>query len=49
MALGKGIEGGEVGEKITSFSVLKHTQKVGVDAIFCMIAKHISVHIVLST
>ena len=37
MALGKGLEGVEVGGKNKSFSVLKHKPKVGVDAVFCMI------------
>ena len=37
MALGKGLEGLEVGVKHQSFSVLKHKPKVGVDAICCMI------------
>ena len=37
MALGKGLEGVEVGETNQSFSVLKHKPKVGVNAIFCMI------------
>ena len=37
MALGKGLDGVEVGGGNQSFSVLKHKPKVGVDAIFCMI------------
>ena len=41
MALGKGLEGVEVGrkkeEEKLSFRVLNHKQKVVVDAFFCMI------------
>ena len=36
MALGKGLEGVEVGRENLSFSVIKHKPKVGVDAIFCI-------------
>ena len=37
VALGKGLEGLEVGGENQSFSVLKLKTKVGVHAIFCMI------------
>ena len=52
LVLGKGLEDNEVVGKNVSFSVLTHKPKVCVDAIFVYdfynIAKHISVHIVLS-